>query len=126
MSYRLSKEEFGLVIEEALRELPPEFARVMETVRVEVRDRPTRKMLMDARVGPGHTLLGLYHGRPATKRSVEDSGAMPDVIYLFQNELEETVNDAEQLRREIRRTVLHEVGHHFGLREGELRRLGYG
>lgn len=125
MSCKLSKGLFNDVILRALEELPPDFAQATETLRIEVRDRPSRRMLSDAGVESGHTLLGLYQGRPATRRSVEDSAVLPDVIYLFQRELEEISGSEEQLQDEIRRTLLHEIGHHFGLDEDDLERLGY-
>ena len=121
----MSKGQFSDIILGALAELPPDFAEATETLRIEVRDRPTRRMLGDVGVADGHTLLGLYTGRPATKRSVEDSAVLPDVIYLFQRELEEICDTEEQLQDEIRRTLLHEIGHHFGLDEKDLERLGY-
>jgi len=70
-------------------------------------------------------LLGLYQGRPRTQRSVEESGVMPDVIYIFQESIEEVSQSEEQLIRQVRTTVLHEIGHHFGMTEEDLRRLGY-
>lgn len=125
MSYRVSKEVFGEIIAKTLAELPTQFAKAMETTRLEIRDRPTARMLREAEVPPGQTLLGLYHGRPETRRSVEESGTMPDVIYLFQRELEDVTDDPEQLQEQIRNTLLHELGHHFGLDEDDLDELGY-
>lgn len=125
MSYRVGKEAFSSIIQRALDELPPEFAEATETLRIEVRDRPTRKMLDQAGTPPGQTLLGLYHGRPATRRSVEDSAVLPDVIYLFQRELEAICDDEPSLQDEVRKTLLHEIGHYFGLDEDDLEKLGY-
>ncbi len=125
MSYRASKEVFNRIIEKALAELPEQFADVTEVLRIEVRDRPTAQMLRDSGVKPGHTLLGLYHGRPATRRSVEDSGVLPDVIYLFQGELERICSSEQELEEQVRKTLLHEIGHYFGLDEDDLADLGY-
>ena len=126
MAYRVSRSVFGELVEEALRELPGRFARFLAEVPVEVRRRPTVGMLRGLRVGPGSLLLGLYRGRPRTVRSVEDSGQLPDVIYIFQDAIEQVCNSEEELVRQVRKTVLHEVGHHFGLNEADLARLGYG
>jgi predicted Zn-dependent protease with MMP-like domain len=71
-------------------------------------------------------LLGLYVGRPRTQRSVEDSGALPDVIYLFQRNIESICHSEEELIAQVRKTVLHEIGHHFGMSEEDLDALGYG
>jgi predicted Zn-dependent protease with MMP-like domain len=97
----------------------------MEEVSVEVRDKPTARQMKDRRLRHGDLLLGLYVGRPRTIRSVEDSGAMPDVIYIFQQSIEEVANSEEQLLRQVRVTVLHEIGHHFGMDEDDLDELGY-
>jgi len=124
MAYRVSKRRFGELVEQALAELPEQFAEFLEEVPVEVRDRPAPSQLRG--VGRGGTLLGLYVGRPRTERSVEDSGAMPDVIYIFQEPIEQISLDQQELVEQVRTTVLHEIGHHFGLDEDDLERLGYG
>jgi predicted Zn-dependent protease with MMP-like domain len=125
VAYRVSKAHFYELIEAALRELPEQFAEFLEEVPVEVRDQPEESQLRKARVGRGGLLLGLYVGRPRTLRSVEDSGTLPDVIYIFQQPIEAVCNSEEELIRQVRVTVLHEIGHHFGLGEEDLERLGY-
>jgi predicted Zn-dependent protease with MMP-like domain len=82
-------------------------------------------MRRDAGVAEDELLLGLYEGRPITQRSVEESGTMPEVIYLFKQEIEAACDSADEMRREVRTTVLHELGHHFGLDEDNLEDLGY-
>jgi predicted Zn-dependent protease with MMP-like domain len=126
MAYRVSKQAFGELVERALAELPPRFADFLEEVPVEVRDRPTAAQSQSARVEKGNLLLGLYHGRPLTHRSVEDSGRFPDVIYIFQDPIQQVSDSEEQLIEQVRTTVLHEIGHHFGMSEKDLDRLGYG
>ncbi len=125
MAYRVSKAHFNELVEAALEELPEQFAEFLEEVPVEVRDEPDASQLSHAGVSRGGLLLGLYVGRPRTVRSVEDSGAMPDMIYIFQQPIETVCNSEEQLVRQVRVTVLHEIGHHFGLSEDDLERLGY-
>lgn len=125
MPCRVSKEEFGSILREALAELPARFASALEIVRIEVRDRPTRRMRRELGIPEDEVLLGLYEGRPITRRSVEESGTMPEVIYLFKEEIEEVCRSIEEMRSEVRLTVLHELGHHFGLDEGNLDDLGY-
>lgn len=126
MAYRVSKQTFDELVERALEELPPEFARFVEEVPIEVRDRPSPAQLRSARVGRGALLLGLYHGRPLTERSVEDSGRLPDAIYLFQEHIEQVSGSEQQLVQQVRTTLLHEIGHHFGMSEKDLDELGYG
>lgn len=124
MAYRVSKQAFGVLVERALAELPPQFARFLDEVPVEVRDRPTPAQMRA--VQRGGLLLGLYHGRPLTERSVEDSGRLPDVIYVFQDHIEQVSDGEDELVQQVRTTVLHEIGHHFGMSEEDLDALGYG
>jgi predicted Zn-dependent protease with MMP-like domain len=122
----VSKELFTRLVDRALDSVPDEVAQAIEGVRIEVCDYPTRAMSESAQVGRSGRLLGLYRGRPKTKRSVEDSACLPDVIYLFQGEIEAICDSEEQLVEQVRVTVLHELGHHFGLNERNLGELGYG
>jgi len=122
---KVSKAEFAALVEKALEELPEQFADHLEEITLEILDRPTRQLLQKARVPPGNLLLGLYVGRAITRRSVHDSGVMPDVIYIFQEPIQTVCKDADGLVRQVRITVLHEIGHHFGLNEDDLERLGY-
>ena len=124
MAYRVSKRRFGELVEEALAELPEEFQEFLEEVPVEVWDRPSLRQKRG--LGRGGLLLGLYVGRPRTERSVEDSGRMPDVIYIFQEPIEQVCNNEAELVGQVRKTVLHEIGHHFGMDEKDLDELGYG
>jgi len=126
MAYRLSKPAFGELVERALDELPAPFADFLAEVPVEVRDRPTAAQLRLVGVRKNSLLLGLYHGRPITQRSVEDSGRLPDVIYIFQEPIQQVSNSEEELTDQVRKTVLHEIGHHFGMTEHDLEELGYG
>lgn len=125
VAYRVSKGEFGELVEAALEELPAEFARFLEEVPIEVRDWPSKSELNAAGLKEGGLLLGLYVGRPRTQRNVEDSGTLPDVIYIFQKSIEAVCNTEADLVRQVRMTVLHEIGHHFGMSEEDLERLGY-
>ena len=126
MPYHVSQAEFGELVERALAGLPPEFARFLEEVPVEVRDRPTPQQLRGVGLGRNDLLFGLYRGRPRTQRNVEDSAVMPDVIYIFQMPLEQISRSEQQLVEQVRKTVLHEIGHHFGMTEEDLEKLGYG
>jgi predicted Zn-dependent protease with MMP-like domain len=125
VAYRVSKAQFGQLVEAAIEELPDEFAQFLEEVPIEVRDHPSESELRRAGVREGGLLLGLYVGRPRTHRNVEDSGALPDVIYIFQEPIQAVCDTELQLIRQVRVTVLHEIGHHFGLSEEDLERLGY-
>lgn len=126
MAYHVSKARFAELVEQALAGLPPQFAAALEEVPVEIRPASTPVQRRRAGVGRDELLLGLYQGIPRTERSVEHSGTMPDVIYIFQEDVELAVDSERDLVEEVRITVLHELGHHFGLDEDELDGLGYG
>jgi predicted Zn-dependent protease with MMP-like domain len=126
LAFRVSKPRFGELVERALSTLPDPFASHLEEISVEVQDYPTEKQRLQARLRGNELLLGLYVGRPTTHRSVLDSGPMPDVIYIFQREIEQVSSDEDDLVEQVRVTVLHEIGHHFGMDESDLDELGYG
>lgn len=117
---------FDAMVQRAIASLPQKFRTALEMVRVEVRDRPTRSQLARAGLDEEELLLGLYEGVSLIERSVNDAPRPPDVIFLFREDLEDACDDVEQLEREVRVTLLHELGHYFGFDEEELDRLGYG
>ena len=131
MPYHVSKARFAELVEQALAELPPQFASFIEEVPVEIKDRPSRKLLRSLGMRHDELLLGYYTGHALPDRGIEYSAGHPgdqalDVIYVFQEDIELVSDDEAELVREVRITVLHEIGHHFGLNEDELDRLGYG
>jgi predicted Zn-dependent protease with MMP-like domain len=115
-------EEFESIVVEALDTLPPEFARHLENVEVRVERRPTREYRRAAGLKPWHTLYGLYQGIPLTERSGGDP-LLPDVITIFQEPLERDFRGREELRAQVRRTVLHEIAHFFGISDDRLHEL---
>jgi predicted Zn-dependent protease with MMP-like domain len=117
---------FEQLVEQALAELPAQFAEFLEEVPLEVRARPTRAQLARVGLPDDRLLLGLYDGIPLTNRSVEHSGVRPPVIYIFKDNVERASRDEDDLVRQVRVTVLHEIGHHFGMDEKDLEDLGYG
>ena len=126
MAHHVSKARFGELVEAALAELPEQFAEHLEEVPIEVRDRPTHRQMKNLRPERGNLLLGLYDGLPLSARSVEQSGVRPAVIYLFQDNIEAVAANERELVEQVRVTVLHEIGHHFGMNEEDLDELGYG
>jgi len=126
MPCRVSKAEFGQHVEAALSELPERFRNFLDEVPIEIRDRPTARQLHDAGVDRNGLLLGLYVGTSLAHQSVMHGMEYPAVIYLFQEHIELICRSPDDLKREIRKTLLHEIGHHFGLDEDDLDRLGYG
>ena len=120
-----SEEAFEQMVADALDEIPPELGDEMENVAVVVEEWPTPRQL--AGVAAGGTLLGLYEGIPITKRGpMSYSGVAPDRITIFRGPLTRLARDDADLARRVRVTVLHEVGHHFGMSDDRLRELGWG
>jgi predicted Zn-dependent protease with MMP-like domain len=115
VAYEVTPDVFDELVADALDAIPPELAAAMENVAVVVEDWPT-----DAR------LLGLYRGVPLTARGpIGYAGAMPDLITIYRGPLCARARDAHDLARQVRVTVLHEVGHHFGIDDDRLRELGW-
>jgi predicted Zn-dependent protease with MMP-like domain len=121
----MGRDDFSRALREALSELPPMFHDALANVAVVVEEWPPKELLDELEIPPDDTLYGFYHGVPLPERSVQDSGLLPDVISLYRGPLVEDFPDRGELCRQIRITVLHEIGHYFGMDEEELSRLGY-
>ena len=118
----VSRERFEDLVADALDSIPPDLAAHMENVAVMVEDWPTREQLGGR---PG-TLLGLYEGVQLTNRSpINYAGVMPDRVTVFRGPLCERSRDEADLAHQIRVTVIHEIGHHFGIDDSRLRELGW-
>ena len=122
---RLSKRNFVDLVEEALRDIPAQFVQYLRDVTVEVESRPDPRTCYDAGVDDPRDLLGLYRGTPITSRSAEQDGHLPDRITIYKRNIERMCSTRTEIIHEIRRTVFHEVGHHFGLDEDDLVALAY-
>lgn len=104
--------------------IPDELRGHISNVEIMIEDEPSDEMLDELGVPPDDTLFGLYEGTPLTERSTEYSG-FPDRIIIFRRPLLEEFDDPLDLRREIARTVIHEIAHHFGIDEERLAELGW-
>lgn len=125
MASLMSHEEFERLVVEALDELPPFFQDKMANIELLVRRWPTVEDRHEAGLPPGHTLLGLYTGIPLTERTSGYNLVTPDVITLFQGPIERAAGgEPEEIREQVRRTVIHEIAHHFGISDDRLRELG--
>ena len=119
------RKDFARALREALLELPPMFRDALANVAVVVEEWPSDDLLNELGVPPDDALYGFYHGVPLPERSVLDSGLLPDKISIYRGPLMEDFLDRNELCRQIRITLLHEIGHYFGMDEEELSRLGY-
>ena len=129
----MDAERFEQLVDEAVADLPPEFAQRLDNVDVVVEESPSRRLLRRMGLGPGRTLLGLYEGVPQTRRTHAYGAVLPDRIVIYRRPVlgeararaaaaaapSETALD-EAVRAVVRGTVLHEIGHHFGLSEADL------
>jgi len=120
----MTLEKFEALVTEALTNLPSEILERMDNVAVTVAYWPSRTQLARAGVKSPHALFGLYEGVPLTKRGA-GYGMVPDRITLFQGPLETACHTLAAIREQVRRTVIHEIGHHFGMDEDRIRELGY-
>ncbi|MCH7526011.1 MAG: metallopeptidase family protein [Planctomycetes bacterium] len=123
---RLTLEQFSSLVDQAIRAIPDEFQPYLADVVIDIEPMPDRRTCEGLGLRDPRTLMGLYHGTPLTERSIEQSGSLPDRVVLYQRNIERSGRTRREIVEEIRKTVLHEVGHHFGLEENDLDGLGYG
>jgi len=113
--FEISNERFEELAEEALASLPEELSSQIENLAIIVEDK-----------APGRPLFGLYEGIPLTKRSpISYSAVMPDRITLYQTTICRYATNEGEVKAQIRKTVLHEVAHHFGISDPRLEELGW-
>ena len=114
----MNREEFVNVAEQALDSLPEEFLSRIQNVALLVEDFPPHQKPPQ----PGQRLLlGIFHGVPATRKSVFDLSVGPAHIVLYQKNIEAVCSSDAEVRRQIRQTLMHELGHYFGMTEEQLR-----
>jgi predicted Zn-dependent protease with MMP-like domain len=112
--YPASEDEFEAMVADALDSLPEQLGNAMENVAIVVEE------------WPDSPLLGLYQGVPLTRRGpIGYGGVMPDLITIYRGPLCRRARDAGDLAAQVRVTVLHEIGHHFGMDDARLRELGW-
>jgi predicted Zn-dependent protease with MMP-like domain len=125
------RDRFDQIMDEVVSELPDHILQMLDEVPVIVEDEPDLEDFEELGLDPDTTdLCGLHQGIPLTHKSVEHSGTMPDEMKLFRGGILRLCRrqgriSVTQLRRQIRITLLHEIGHHFGLTEEDLAALGY-
>ncbi|MCE9625618.1 MAG: metallopeptidase family protein [Deltaproteobacteria bacterium] len=120
----LSDEEFEAVVDEALAEIPEDLAEKIENIDIFIEDYPSSEVQSTMGVGP-RGLLGFYHGVPRQHRGPAYGNTLPDRIYLYKKNIESISTTRDRLKEEIQRTVLHELGHYFGIDDKRLRELGF-
>jgi predicted Zn-dependent protease with MMP-like domain len=119
----MRREAFEQLVAGALATIPRRFRDAMKNLAIVVEDEPSREILEDMEVEPTDTLLGLYQGTPLTERSWDYGNSLPDRILLFQGPLERESEGEDDLVVTIAETLIHEIGHHFGLSEEQIEEI---
>jgi len=118
----VDRTRFEQLVTEAIESLPEDFKEKLDNVAVVVEDLPTPA---EARRHGRGRLLGLYQGQPLTRRDSRYGMSFPDKITIFQLNVESICRNDAEVKEEVRRTVLHEIAHHFGIDDRRLHELGY-
>jgi len=122
----LNHHEIRKQVLQVIEKLPRQFREQLDNVEIVVDHRPSEDLLRAEGLDPRHdTLYGIYEGVPLPERSLLDPPMLPDKITIFAEPLLQDFPEPEELREEIRLTVLHEIAHYFGMDEDEIEDLGY-
>lgn len=116
----MTRAAFERLVTEAVMLIPLKFRQAMTNLALVVEDEPSAELLDHMEIEPPDTLYGLYEGTPLTERGWAHGNALPDRITLFQIPIEEDSEDEDEVRAVIGETLIHEVGHYFGLSEDEI------
>jgi predicted Zn-dependent protease with MMP-like domain len=119
----MQRRDFEQLVVEALDELPQRFRRHVQNIAVVVEEAPSRQLLEALELWPEGTLLGLYEGVPLPERGYGYGNALPDRITIFQRPIETMCCTPHQIREVVQDTVIHELGHYFGLDDEQIDRL---
>ncbi len=118
----MKDEHFEKLINDGIESIPKEFLEKLENVAIVIEDEPTYAQRVKLRLRRGITLFGLYEGVSLLRRGMGYSGVLPDKITIFKNPILRYARDEDDLREMVRNTVWHEIAHHFGMNEHEVRR----
>jgi predicted Zn-dependent protease with MMP-like domain len=117
------RDEFESRVADALASIPRRFRRAMKNIAIIVEDEPSEELLEEMEIEPPGTLLGLYQGIPLTERTSSYGNALPDRVLIFQGPHERDSEDDDDLVVAIAETLIHEIGHYFGLSEEEIEEI---
>jgi predicted Zn-dependent protease with MMP-like domain len=119
----VNRDAFEHLVADALRSIPRRFRDAMHNIAVVVEDEPSAELLDEMEIEPPDTLLGLYQGTPLTERSWDFGNRLPDRILIFQGPHERDAEDEADLIVAIGETLIHEVGHYFGMSEEQIEEI---
>lgn len=126
---RMTLRKFGKIVARILETLPEELKPYLDNIVVDVENEPSPELLRhqgytEEEIAEGESLYGLFAPLPLIDSEGMDLAEVPNRILIFKRPLDEDFPDPEELRKQIRKTVIHELGHHFGLNERDLEKLG--
>ena len=119
----MTRAQFERLVVEATALIPKRFRQEMQNLAIVIEDEPAPELLAELDIEPPDSLYGLYQGTPLTERTWGFGNSLPDKISLFQKPIEEDCEDADDIRAVIGETLIHEVGHYFGLSEEEIEEI---
>jgi predicted Zn-dependent protease with MMP-like domain len=119
----MTREKFEQLVAEAITLIPKRFRREMRNIAIVVEDEPDAELLQEMEIEPPDSLYGLYQGTPLTERTSGYGNTLPDRVTLFKTPIEEDCDDEDDVRAVIGETLIHEVGHYFGLSEEEIEEI---
>jgi len=116
----VDRKKFERHVADALLSIPRQFREAMQNIAIVVEDEPARDLLRSMGIKPPDTLLGLYQGTPLTERRWDYGNTLPDRILIFQGPHERAADDDDDLVVAIGETLIHEIGHYFGMSEEQI------
>jgi predicted Zn-dependent protease with MMP-like domain len=119
----MTPDRFRRLVADALDSIPRRFRSHLNHVAVIVEDEPTPELLAEMEIEPPDTLFGLYHGTPLTERPWDFGNTLPDRITIYRHPIEDACESEDEIVATIGETLIHEVGHFFGLSEDELEEI---
>jgi predicted Zn-dependent protease with MMP-like domain len=119
----MTRDRFRQLVSEAIDTIPARFGRELQNIAIVVDDRPSDALLDEMEIDPPGTLFGLYQGTPLTDRRWDHGNVLPDRITIFQEPIEDVSETEADIVTEIGETLIHEVGHYFGLSEEEIEHI---
>ena len=119
----MTRAEFERLVAEAVALIPKRFRKEIKNLALVVEDAPSLDLLLEMDIEPPDSLYGLYQGTPLTERMWAHGNQLPDRITLFQEPIEADCEDEDEVRAVIGETLIHEVGHYFGMSEEQIEEI---
>ena len=119
----IDRDNFEKIVNKAILDLPEKVRNLLENVEIVIEDYPSEYQLKKLNKTSKYCLLGLYEGVPKTKRGAHYANVLPDKITIFQKNIERVAKSDKEIKKLVQKTVWHEIAHHFGFNEQQVREL---